>query len=143
MPNSDCKRNRRVIASFITNSNDPDRKTWDLTAYQTAGLGKPGGTWRLVEAGAGLVYEHGKIAPDGTLVSNDFVFVDNGVNWGGGGGGSGGGEGGLGGAGTPTPSGVPDDFTTSYDYDGYMELEVEDPEEECPCPELEECCEKC
>lgn len=142
---SDCKKKHRVIASFTTNLNDPNRATWDLTPYQSAGLGTPGGTWRLVEAGAGVVYASGKIAPDGTLVSNDYVAPSaSGLR--GGGNNRAGGENNNSGNEDPetlTPSGVPDDFTTSYSYDGYMELEEEEPEKQCPYPEqqgTEECC---
>ncbi len=143
MQNGDCKRKRRVIASFITNSNDPDRTTWDLTPYQSAGRGTPGGSWRLIEAGYGDVYAHGKIASDGTLVSSDFVESPSGINEAARSSSNGDGRMREDNAGTPTPSGVPDEFDKSCDYDGYMELEVEEPEEPCQCPELEDCCEKC
>ena len=94
-----------TIATFVVNSQDPGRSTWDLTPYQSAGIGRPGGTWRIVEAGYNLQYAEGTIADDGSL------------------------------------TGLPAYFESHYSYDGYMELQISYPQDECkscPCPELEE-----
>ena len=141
MTSDGCKRKHRIIASFTTNRNDPNRTTWDLTPYRSAGIGTPGGTWRLVEAGAGVVYASGKIAPDGTLVANDYVIspevniVSPGANLedgGGNGSENGGNNPGENGQGTTTPCGLPNNFTTPYDYEGYMELQDEFPRDDTP-----------
>lgn len=152
MPLGDCKNKRRVIASYTTNASDPNLTTWDLTPYQSAGIGTPGGTWRLIEVGANLEYAHGKIAADGTLVSSDYVEpIGGGGNGGNGNNGSSGGaagengnSGNSSGGNVQTPSGLPNDFVSQYSYPGYMELQEEEPQEECPDPECkhEECC-KC
>ena len=128
MPNSDCEY--RVIASFTTNLDDPNRTTWDLTPYQSAGIGTPGGTWRLIEAGAGSDYGHGKIAADGTLVSNDYVEPSNVPSQN---------RGNRSGA-PSTPSGVPNSFTTTEHYEGYMQLQIKEPPKKCPNPEQKDCC---
>jgi len=168
MSDSGCGEEYIVIASFTTNLDDPNRTTWDLKPYQSAGLGTPGGTWRLIEAGAGMIYKSGKIAIDGTLVSNDYI-APSGVNLGGGGGSagngaggsssnasggdsagggsggsstSGGSSGGSGGVSTPppTPSGVPNSFTTTEHYEGYMQLQIRKPKKNCPTPDQKDCC---
>jgi hypothetical protein len=132
MPDDNCTTKYRTVASFVTNATVPSRATWDLTPYKTAGIGKPGGTWRLIEVGANLLYAEGKIAADGTLVSYDASESPPSRRSGGG-------------TRDATPSALDDTFVSHYSYDGYMELQVSDPEPECtscPCPEdPEECCE--
>ena len=111
----------RTIASFTTNANDPERASWDLTPYKTAGVGTPGGKWRLIELGYHDVKPEGKISADGTLVSYDYVEPAEPTR-------------------SVTPCGLPDRFDSSESYDGYMALQVADPDPECktcPCPEYE------
>ena len=114
----------RTIASFTTNANDPERSSWDLTPYKTAGVGPPGGTWRLIELGFPLVHGEGKIASDGTLVSGDYVEPPEPPPGG-------------------TPCGLGDRFDNTSGYDGYMALQVKEPERKCNAPEHQqdgECC---
>ena len=121
MTYGDCKKKYRVIGSFTTNASDPATASWDLRPYQTAGLGTPGGRWRLIEVGYNLLYAEGKISADGTLVSSDYVEPSTPMRSG-------------------TPSGIPDRHESHYSYPGYMELQVTDPDPECktcPCPEDE------
>ena len=86
----DCCCKPKILASYTTNSAN---RTWDLTPYQGDDIGPPGGSWRLRERAAGLVYGSGTINGNGRLV------------------------------------GLPNSFTTSYSYDGYMQLEIG-----CPQP---------
>ena len=104
MTYENSSKKHRVVGSFTTNTNDPATASWNLAPYQTTGIGKPGGRWRLIEVGYNLLYAEGEIASDGTL------------------------------AGLSSP------FYSHYSYDGYMELQVFDPEPKCttcPCPEDE------
>ena len=109
MPNSDCEY--RVIASYTTNGSDPLHSSWDLTPYQSAGIGTPGGTWRLIEAGANLEYAHGNIAADGTLVSSDYVEPSNVLS-----------SGGDTRRSSPlrSSSGLQSPFISHYNYPGYI-----------------------
>ena len=66
MSYGNCEKKHRTVASFTTNVNDPSTSSWDLTPYKTAGIGTPGGTWRLIEVGYNLLYESGKISSDGS-----------------------------------------------------------------------------
>ena len=123
MSYGNCEKKHRTVASFTTNVNDPSTSSWDLTPYKTAGIGTPGGTWRLIEVGYNLLYNSGKISADGTLVSSDYIEPDN-----------------AGLVRNSTPSALPDHFDSHYSYDGYMELQISEPEDECtscPCPEHE------
>ena len=118
MSYGNCPKKYKTIATFTTNGNDPSRSSWDLTPYKTAGMGPPGGTWRIIEVGYNLQYQTGKIAADGTLVANDYQPPTvNAIA--------------TRAAYESTPSGLPDSFDSHYSYDGYMELQVEEPEEEC------------
>ena len=127
MSYGNCEKKHRTVASFTTNVNDPATSSWDLTPYKTAGIGTPGGTWRLIEVGYNLLYESGKISSDGTLVSYDYEEpVASGVS--------------TFRTRSSTPSSLPDHFDSHYSYDGYMELQITDPDDECttcPCPEHE------
>lgn len=55
----------RVVASFTTNPSNP---VWDLTLYQSDGIGTPNRKWRLVERGELLEYQRGDIDENGKLV---------------------------------------------------------------------------
>ena len=103
----DSAKKHRVVGSFTTNASAPGRESWDLRPYKTAGIGKTGGTWRLIEVGYNLLYAEGKIAADGTLVSYDYVEPAAPARSG-------------------TESGLDDTFYSHYSYDGYMELQVFD-----------------
>ena len=86
-------------------------------------LARSGGIRRLIEVGYNLLYNSGKISADGTLVSSDYIEPDN-----------------AGLVRNSTPSALPDHFDSHYSYDGYMELQISEPEDECtscPCPEHE------
>lgn len=108
----------RTIASFTTNAREPAKARWDLTPYKTAGIGTAGGTWRLIEVGYNLLYQNGKISADGTLVSNSYEETQNGNR-----------------TSNSTTSALPDHFDSHYSYDGYMELQVAEPEDGCQkCP---------
>ena len=121
MTYGNCEKKHRVVGAFTTNTTVPGHESWDLRPYKTAGIGKPGGTWRLIEVGYNLLYAEGKIAADGTLVSYDYVEPTAPTRSG-------------------TESGLDDTFYSHYSYDGYMELQVFDPDPKCttcPCPEDE------
>ena len=62
MTYGESSKKHRVVGSFTTNTNDPATASWNLSPYQTTGIGKPGGTWRLIEVGYNLLYAEGKIA---------------------------------------------------------------------------------
>lgn len=127
MSSCNCPNKNKPIASFITNAGDPSRSSWDLTPYKTAGIAKPGGTWRLIETGAQLMYYSGKVSADGTLVSYNYVEQTANIA--------------TRSARAATESALPDHFDSHYSYDGYMELQVDDPPPKCttcPCPEEEE-----
>ena len=131
MANTNCPNKNKPIATYTMNANDPARTTWDLTPYKGAGIGPAGGTWRLIEVGYNLLYYSGKISSDGTLVSDSYVEPSDNVM--------------ARNIQKDTPSALPDSFVTHYSYDGYMELQVSAPPEDCttcPCPEEEggKCC---
>ena len=129
MSSCNCPNKTKAVASFITNASDPGRSSWDLTPYKTAGIAKPGGTWRLIETGAQLMYYSGKVSADGTLVSNDYVEPS--VNAA------------IRSVRAETESALPDHFDSHYSYDGYMELQIDEPEEpECDPESEEECCDE-
>lgn len=68
----DCET--KVIASFTTNRDSP---IWDLTPYQSVGVGDPNAKWRLYERGYGLEYENGDIDKNGTLIGLPNQFESN------------------------------------------------------------------
>ena len=59
MPDAKEARTNVTIASYTVNSLDESRRSWDLTPYQGAGMGTPGGTWRIKESGYNLQYFSG------------------------------------------------------------------------------------
>ena len=70
MTYGNCEKKHRVVGSFTTNTSVPGHESWDLRPYKTAGIGKPGGTWRLIEVGYNLLYAEGKIAADGKAMTS-------------------------------------------------------------------------
>lgn len=79
MSSINCPNKNKAIASFIANASDPARSSWDLTPYKTAGIAKPGGTWRLFETGYNLLYYRGVVAADGTLTPEGYKATAAGV----------------------------------------------------------------
>ena len=112
MSYGNCPKKYRTIASFTTNRTVPGHESWDLTPYKKSGMGKPGGTWRLIEVGCDNEKRRGIISADGTLAPDPAHPAEV----------------------------LYDQFTGSASYDGYMELQIADPEPTCdgyPCPENE------
>lgn len=82
-PTQTCTSGYTTIASFTTNSDNPE---WDLSDYKRSGKGYS--KWSIRETSHGLEYASGSISSSGRL------------------------------------QGLPRKFTSTYDYDGYMELAV-------------------
>lgn len=113
MSYGNCPGKNKTVASFTTNSNDPERRTWDLIPFKAPGMGPPGGTWRIIELGGRITYYAGKISEDGRFVSSAYVPPAAEA---------------VRSAKESEEDAFPDSFTTGYDYDGFMEIQVTDPE---------------
>ena len=102
----------KVIASAITNAQS-GRREWDLTPYQKEWIGLPGARWRLRDVGEAH-HNNSSASCSGTVYRNGTID-DNGKL-----------------------VGLPDKFTSTYSYNGYMELQMgcvrEDGSVEWPCP---------
>ena len=103
----------RVIASTITNASYTHMKTWDLTPWQGDHVGLPGHRWRLRDVGEAHWNNTGANCSGsqyyaGTIDANGKLV------------------------------GLPDKFTSSYGYNGYMQLQQgclrDDGSIEWPCP---------
>lgn len=103
----------RVIASFITNGRDETRRVWNLAPYRGDWVGLPGSRWRLRDVGEA---HHGNPSRgcEGTIYHQGEID----------------GRGRL--------AGLPEEFESSYGYDGYMEIQQgcvrKDGSVEWPCP---------
>lgn len=102
----------RVIASKITNlSNGTER--WNLKPYQGERIGLPGARWRFRDVGEAH-HNNDSASCSGSIYSNGTID----------------GKGRL--------TGLPDEFVSTFSYNGYMELQQgcvrEDGSIEWPCP---------
>lgn len=94
-----CICEPKVIASKITNR-AKGRAEWDLRKYQNRkGLATPGAYWRIRDVGEAHHNDSGQPC-SGTIYYNGRVN-DEGVL-----------------------EGLPDRFVSTFDYDGYMELQI-------------------
>ena len=102
----------RVIASKITNkSNGTER--WDLRAYQGDRVGLPGGRWRIRDVGESH-HNNSDASCSGTIYNSGTIDRNGKL------------------------TGLPAEFVSGYNYNGYMELQQgcvrEDGSIEWPCP---------
>ena len=94
-----CKCEPKVLGSKITNRSKAGKKTWDLRKYQNKkGLGTPGAYWRIRDVGEAHHNDSGQ--PCSGTIYNSGRVDDEGVL-----------------------VGLPSEFVSGYDYDGYMELQ--------------------
>ena len=102
----------RVIASTITNRSD-GRETWDLRPYQGDGMGVPGARWRIRDVGESH-HNNPANSCSGTIYYNGTIDANGRL------------------------TGLPNQFVSSYNYNGYMELQQgcvqPDGSVKWPCP---------
>lgn len=102
----------KVIASMITNA-QTGPKDWDLRPYQKEHIGIPGAKWRLRDVGESHHYNS----------NSSCTGIQYGSGW-------------INDKGVLV--GLPDKFTSTYSYNGYMQLQIgcfrEDGTIEWPCP---------
>jgi hypothetical protein len=103
----------KVIASKITNSRYESQKRWNLRPYQGDKVGLPGARWRLRDVGE--AHHNNPDANCSGTQYNSGIVDENGKL-----------------------VGLPDEFVSSYSYNGYMQLQQgcirEDGNIEWPCP---------
>jgi|GEM_PF-783012 len=103
----------KVIASKITNARDESMKTWDLTPWQGNHIGLPGHRWRLRDVGESH-HNNPNASCGGVIYGTGKINQDGKL------------------------VGLPDKFTSSYFYNGYMQIQQgclrDDGSIEWPCP---------
>jgi hypothetical protein len=64
-----------IHASFVTNSQDPNRRCWNLGEFQGPGIARCGsGYWRLIEQGHCIGYGSGCVHEDGQFIGLGSIF---------------------------------------------------------------------
>ncbi len=102
----------RVIASTITNAST-GKKTWNLRPYQGDRVGLPGARWRIRDVGESH-HNNSNASCSGTVYNNGSIDQNGKL------------------------VGLPSEFVSGYNYNGYMELQQgcvrDDGSIEWPCP---------